>query len=105
MMDEQVLVALSPLIGLSVLASLWGARAVPAEERFRLRFGGLGFDTTIGKRAALIVWPLTVAAVAGGAAVLANSSALGETGLILGIVPVLIVLLAQVGAIRRAASG
>ena len=103
-MDEQVLVALSPLIGLSVLASLWGARAVPSDERFRMRFGGLGFDTTISKKAALIVWPLTVAAVAGGAAVLAKSSTLGETALILGIVPVLIVVIAQVSAIRRASS-
>jgi hypothetical protein len=90
---------LVPLVVIIGLVSVWGALTVPAEARFPIRFGGLGFLTSLGKWPALILWPVLAAAVAAGAAVARDQEPMLEW---IGAVALAIVLIGQIAGILRA---
>jgi hypothetical protein len=93
---------LVPLVVIIAFVSIWGAFTVPAEARFPIRFGGLGFQTSLGKWAALIVWPLLAAAIAAGASVEKDQEPMLEW---IGAVALVIVLIGQIAGILRAQQG
>jgi hypothetical protein len=94
-------IGLLPLAVVIVVASLWGWSVVPTEARFPIRFGGFGFQTTISKGAALLLWPVLAAAVVGG---VASASDEGDsTMFVLGLFTLVIMLIAQIASIRKAA--
>jgi hypothetical protein len=100
-MDIAAAAGLLPLAVMIALASLWGWSVVPPGARFPVRFGGFGFQTTISKGAALLLWPLLAGAVVGG---VGATSAGGESSIFgLGLVTLVIMLIAQVASIRKAA--
>ena len=100
-MDVSPGLGLLPLAIVITLASVWGWSVVPAQARFPIRFGGFGFQTTISKGAALILWPVLAGAVVGG---VASASDEGDSTLfVLGLFTLVIMLIAQVASIRKAA--
>ena len=52
------------LVGLMCAVSVYGAVRIPPDARWPIRFGGLGFQTTLGRVTGLILWPLLGAMVA-----------------------------------------
>jgi hypothetical protein len=90
---------LVPLLILVAFVSIWGALTVPGEARFPIRFGGLGFQTSLGKWPALILWPLLAAAVAAGAATANDREPMLEW---IGALALVILLIGQIAGILRA---
>ena len=86
----------------SIAVSVWGAIRLPADARVRIRVGGFGFDTWIGKTTALVLWPVNTAIIAGGAALATSESEIGGVIVVLCIAGCAIVILAQLATIRRA---
>jgi hypothetical protein len=52
------------VVGAMCVVAAYGAARIPKEARWPIRFGGFGFQTTIGKGAGLLMWPALGAAVA-----------------------------------------
>jgi hypothetical protein len=89
---------LLPLVVITAFVSIWGALTVPAEARFPVRFGGLGFQTSLAKWPALVLWPLLAAAIAAGATVVADEPSMEWIGAL----ALVIVLIGQIAGILRA---
>ena len=85
------------LVGVMVGVSAWGLREVPGDARFPIRFGGLGFESSVGRSSALLLWP-----VMGGLAVWGAAVGGPETSW-LALPAVAILLLGQVSSVRKAA--
>ena len=90
---------LVPLLIMVAFVSIWGALTVPAEARFPIRFGGLGFQTSLGKWSALILWPVLATAVAAGATTAKDQEPMLEW---IGALALVIVLIGQIAGILRA---
>jgi hypothetical protein len=90
---------LFPLVAIITFVSIWGGLTVPREARFPVRFGGFGFQTSLGKWPALLLWPLLAGAIAAGAAAGADREPTLEWVGALGLV---IVLIGQIAGILRA---
>ena len=89
------------MVGVISAASLWGAKVVPSGTRFPIRFGGLGYQSTISKTTALLLWPVTAALVAGGVATAGGDS--DATLYVLGFLALAILLISQLASISKAA--
>lgn len=89
------------MVGVIAVASVWGWKVVPSDARFPVRFGGLGYQTTISKGTALVLWPVIAALVAGGVATAGDESE--ATLILVGMIALAIMLIAQVASIRKAA--
>ena len=101
MTDGPVLIQLV-LVVMMVAVSILGFRYVPADHRFRIRFGGFsGPEGTIGKTSALVTYPALGALIAWGTA-LAGDSAGPELAL-LGVAALGLLLLVQISTVRSAA--
>jgi hypothetical protein len=84
-----------------VAVSVWGWGSVPPGARFPIRFGGYtGFETTLSKKTALVLWPVLGGIVVVGAPQVSPTG----TALLLGVPVMAILLLAQINSVRRASS-
>lgn len=100
-MDDPVLIQVV-LVGLMVVVSIVGFKNVPADHRFRMRFGGFsGPEGTVSKRTALITYPVLGAVIAWGTWA-AGDEASRELG-VLGIAGLGLLLLVQFLIVRSAA--
>jgi hypothetical protein len=79
--------------------SAYGAVRIPVDARWPVRFGGLGFETTLGRATGLVLWPLLGGVVSSGAWV-ADGAYEGIT-----LAGLLLMLWAQVTAVSRLARG
>ena len=95
-MEGPRLVALLVVVAMCGV-SVYGATRLPAEARWPVRFGGLGFQTTLGRGTGLVLWPLTGGLIA--AVAWMDDGAYGGLTLI----GLLLMLWAQVTAVRRLA--
>ena len=87
------------IVGIMCGVSIYGAARIRAGARWPVRFGGLGFQTTIGRTAGLVAWPLLGAVVASGTWI-ADGAYEGIT-----LVGLLVMLWAQVSAVTRLGRG
>ena len=55
-MDSGIMAGL--LVGAMCAVSVYGAIRIPGDTRWPVRFGGFGFQTTLGRITGLILWPV-----------------------------------------------
>jgi hypothetical protein len=79
--------------------SAYGAASLPEDARWPVRFGGLGFDTTIGRATGLILWPI-LGAMGASVAWMEDGSFAGLT-----VAGLLLMLWAQLTAVARLRRG
>jgi hypothetical protein len=91
------------MFGTMLAVSVWGWRSISPDYRFPVRFGGAsGFQTTIGKHAGLVLWPVLGAVVViGSTAAARGEGADGAAAGWLGAAALAVLLMAQVSAVRR----
>lgn len=100
-MDGPVLIQVV-LVAMMVGVSILGFRYVPADHRFRIRFGGFsGPEGTIGKTSALVTYPALGALIAWGTAMAGESA--GPELALLGVAALGLLLLVQISTVRSAA--
>lgn len=99
-MDGPVLIQIV-LVAMMVTVSIVGFKNVPADHRFRMRFGGFsGPEGTVSKTTALIIYPVLGVVIAWGTWATGDDAA-PEIGL-LGIAALAVLLLVQISSVRSA---
>ncbi|HYI45009.1 MAG TPA: hypothetical protein VE174_06030 [Actinomycetota bacterium] len=101
-MSQEVLLLLSPLIIVMAVMSVVGWMKVPSEARFRGRLGPTGTDFTVGKTTGFAMRLATAIFVYLGAAAMGGSGVSTGQAVLLGAVGLVVLLIGQVSAIRRA---
>src|SRR5687768_8932757 len=102
LMSQEVLLVLSPLMLVIVVTWVLGWAKIPDDARFRGRLGIYGMDFTVGKTAGFGLRLVTALFVYLGAAV-AGGRGLGTgPALLLGAISLVVLLIGQIAAIRRA---
>ena len=93
---------LSPLMGLMILMSITGWVKVPSDARFRGRLGPTGTDFTVGKGTGFAMRLFTgVCIYLGSAYAGARGWSTGQA-VLLGAAALIVLLIGQISAIRRA---
>jgi hypothetical protein len=101
-MSQEVLLLLSPLIFVMVVMSVVGWMTVPSDARFRGRFFLAGNGFTVGKTVGFAMRLATGVMVYLGAAVMGAGGLATGPAVLLGAVSLVVLLIGQVSAIRRA---
>ena len=101
-MSQEVLLMLSPLMGLMILMSITGWVKVPDDARFRGRLGPTGTDFTVGKGTGFAMRLITGVFVYLGAAVMGARGMSTGQAVLLGGASLVVLLIGQISAIRRA---
>ena len=101
--SQEVLLLLSPLMIVIVVTSVLGWSKVPDDTRFRGRLGITGTDFTVGKGAGFGMRLATALLVYFGAAYMGGRGANTMAALLLGAISLVVLLIGQISAIRRAA--
>lgn len=87
---------------LMIAVSVWGSKNVDPETRMRARAGPTGIDWTMSKKTALF-WSPVIGAVVLLSTIATSDSEARDTGAMLGLGVLVVLLLAHRSAIRRAA--